>query len=259
MEENVNNSKLIELIDKLKEEKSMEAQNKVISEVLRSRFMCPVILESAPKGGGKIQVGKETKIQFSIIKTKEEKNFLIAFTSEPEVHKWQKQKTQQSIIYTFEDYAMIICNNENIDGFIIDPMGCNLVFTEEMIREIKQNITTESVMEKDTQIQLGVPKDYPEDLVRKLKDLFMNISDVKKAYLLLMTKGEELSYLLVIDAQGNAKQYFNTIATASIPFLNNMPLNFVEANTDLGQKIASDFTPFFDKEAKEDNSTENNE
>ena len=91
MEENVNNSKLIELIDKLKEEKSMEAQNKVISEVLRSRFMCPVILESAPKGGGKIQVGKETKIQFSIIKTKEEKNFLIAFTSEPEVHKWQKQ------------------------------------------------------------------------------------------------------------------------------------------------------------------------
>ena len=31
MEENVNNSKLIELIDKLKEEKSMEAQNKVIS------------------------------------------------------------------------------------------------------------------------------------------------------------------------------------------------------------------------------------
>ena len=96
-------------------------------------------------------------------------------------------------------------------------------------------------------------------IVRKLKDLFMNISDVKKAYLLLMTKGEELSYLLVIDAQGNAKQYFNTIATASIPFLNNMPLNFVEANTDLGQKIASDFTPFFDKEAKEDNSTENNE
>ena len=140
--ENIDNSKLIELIDKLKEEKNMEAQNKVISEVLKSKFICPVILESAPKGGGKIEVGKDTKIQFSIIKTKEGKNFLIAFTSEPEVHKWQKSKIQQSIIYTFEDYAMIVTNNENLEGFVIDPMGCNLVFTKQMIKEIKQNVTT---------------------------------------------------------------------------------------------------------------------
>lgn len=243
--ENIDNSKLIELIDKLKEEKNMEAQNKVISEVLKSKFMCPVILESAPKGGGKIEVGKDTKIQFSIIKTKEGKNFLIAFTSEPEVHKWQKSKIQQSIIYTFEDYAMIVTNNENLEGFVIDPMGCNLVFTKQMIKEIKQNVTKETVMEKDTQIEIGIPKDYPEELANKLKDLFSNISDVKKAYLLLMTKEEELSYLLVIDANGNEKQYFNTIATASIPFLNNMPLNFIEANTDLGQKVAIDFKPFY--------------
>ena len=243
--ENIDNSKLIELIDKLKEEKNMEAQNKVISEVLKSKFMCPVILESAPKGGGKIEVVKDTKIQFSIIKTKEGKNFLIAFTSEPEVHKWQKSKIQQSIIYTFEDYAMIVTNNENLEGFVIDPMGCNLVFTKQMIKEIKQNVTKETVMEKDTQIEIGIPKDYPEELAKKLKDLFSNFSDVKKAYLLLMTKEEELSYLLVIDANGNEKQYFNTIATASIPFLNNMPLNFIEANTDLGQKVAIDFKPFY--------------
>lgn len=246
--ENIDNTKLMELISKLKEEKTMDAQNEVISEILKSKFMCPVILESAPKGGGKIEVGKDTKIQFSIIKTTDGKSFLIAFTSDPEVHKWQKSKVQQSIIYTFEDYAMIVTNNDNIDGFVIDPMGCNLVFTKEMIKEIKQNITKESIMEKDTQIEIGIPKDYPEELVEKLKNLFLNITDIKTAYLLLMTKEEELSYLLVIDANGKEKQYFNTIATAAIPFLNGMPLNFIEANTDLGQKVSSDFTPFYNVE-----------
>ena len=54
MENNVDNKKLIELIEKLKEEKTMEIQNQVISEILKSRFLCPVILEAAPKGGGKI-------------------------------------------------------------------------------------------------------------------------------------------------------------------------------------------------------------
>lgn len=246
--ENIDNTKLIDLINKLKEEKTMEAQNRVISEVLKSKFMCPVTLESAPKGGGKVEIGKDTKIQFSIIKTKEGKNFLMAFTSEPEVHKWQKSNVQQSIIYTFEDYAMIATNNDNLEGFVIDPMGCNIVFTKDMIKEIKQNVTRESVMEKDTQIELGIPKDYPEELVKKIKDVFLNIPEVKKAYLLLMTKQDELSYLLVIDAQGNEKEYFNTIATAAIPFLNNMPLNFIAANTDLGQRISTDFIPFYNVE-----------
>ena len=62
----VDNKKLIELIDKLKEEKSMEVQNQVISEVLKSRFLCPVILESAPKGGGKVDINKDTKIYIKI-------------------------------------------------------------------------------------------------------------------------------------------------------------------------------------------------
>ena len=174
----INNKELIDSINAMKEEKTLEAQNKVITEVLKSRFLCQVILEAAPKGGGRIDINKDTKIQFSIIKTTDGKNYLIAFTSDEEVHKWQTNKVQQSLIYTFEDYAMIATNNETLDGFIIDPKGCNLVFTKEMIKEIKASITRESVVEKDTQVELGIPKDYPTELVEKLKDLFANMSDV---------------------------------------------------------------------------------
>lgn len=243
--EKLDNTSLIKAINKMKEEKTMEAQNDVITEVLRAKFMCPVILSSAPKGGGKIEIDKNTKIQFSVVKTTDGRNFLIAFTSEDEVNKWQKSKVQQSIVYTFEDYAMIATNNDNLEGFVIDPNGCNIAFTKEMIKEIKSSITRESVVEKDTQVELGIPKDYPDELVKKLKDLFLNIPDVKKAYLLLMTKEEELSYLLILDAQGNEKEYFNTIASAAIPFLNKMPLNLLAANSDFGKNAIVDFEPFY--------------
>lgn len=246
--ENIDNTYLIELIQKLKEEKTMEVQNQVISEVLKSKFMCPVVLDNAPKGGGKIEINKDTKIQFSIIKTQDGKNYLMAFTSDPEVHKWQKTKVQQSIIYTFEDYAKIVTSNDNLAGFVIDPMGCNIVFTADMIKEIKNNITKETVVEKDTEVQLGIPKDHPEELANKLKDVFRNIEEVKEAYLLLMTNKDELSYLIILDADGKEKEYFNTIASAAIPFLNKMPLNMLSANTEFGQTAKKDFEPFYIKE-----------
>ena len=244
----INNKELIDSINTMKEEKTLEAQNKVITEVLKSRFLCPVILEAAPKGGGRIDINKDTKIQFSIIKTTDGKNYLIAFTSDEEVHKWQTNKVQQSLIYTFEDYAMIATNNETLDGFIIDPKGCNLVFTKEMMKEIKASITRESVVEKDTQVELGIPKDYPTELVEKLKDLFANMSDVKKAYLQLMVKDEAMSYLVLIDADGKEKELFNTIASAAIPFLKGMPLNLAPLNTEFGQKAIENFEPFYVKE-----------
>lgn len=244
----INNKELINSINVMKEEKTLEAQNKVITEVLKAKFLCPVILESAPKGGGRIDINKDTKIQFSIIKTTDGKNYLIAFTSDEEVHKWQTNKVQQSIIYTFEDYAMIATNNENLEGFIIDPKGCNLVFTKEMIKEIKASITRESVVEKDTQVELGIPKDYPTELVDKLKDLFANISDIKRAYLQLMVKDEAMSYLVLVDADGKEKEHFNTIASAAIPFLKGMPLNLAPLNTEFGQKAIENFEPFYVKE-----------
>lgn len=247
----INNKELIELIEKMKEEKTVEAQNKVISQVLKSKFLCPVILEEAPKGGGRIEITPNTKIQFSIIKTTDNKNYLIAFTSDEESIKWQSQNkmnVSQSLIYTFEDYAMIATNNESLNGFIIDPKGCNLVFTEDMIKQIKAGITRESTVEKDTQVQLGIPKEYPTELVEKLKDLFNNLGVIKKAYLQLMIKNEEKSYLILIDADGNEKEHFNTIASAAIPFLNGLPLNMAPLNTEFGQMAVENFEPFYVKE-----------
>ncbi len=243
----INNTKLVELIEKMKEEKSVESQNKVIAEILKSRFLCPIIIDKSLPKNGKVEIKKDTKIQFSIIKTNENKNYLMAFTSEPEVHKWQKEKAQQSIVYTFEDYAMIVTNNSNLEGFVIDPMGANLVFNREMISQIKANLTHETTMKKDTQIELAALREYPEDLLKKLEDLFNNLGKINTAYLVNMKQDDQVSYLLTIDADGNEKEYFNTIASAIIPFINGMPLSLVTIDSEIGKQVESHFKPIYEK------------
>lgn len=243
----INNTKLTELINKMKEEKSVEAQNEVISETLKSRFLCPIIIDSSLPKNGKVEIKKDTKIQFSIIRTNDNKSYLMAFTSEPEVHKWQKGKTQQSIVYTFEDYAMIVENNSNLEGFVIDPMGANLLFNKEMISQIKSNLTHETTMKKDTQVELAPIQEYPEDLLKKLEDLFNNLGEINRAYLLNMKEDDQISYLLTIDADGKEKEHFNTIASAIIPFINGMPLSMVTIDSEVGKQVESHFKPIYEK------------
>ena len=244
----VDNRKLIELINIMREEKTLQAQNVVISEILKSHFFCPVVIQGAPQGGGTINITKDTQVSFLTIEGTDNKKYLLAFTSEEELLKWKKQDKQQSIIYTFEDYAMIVTNNSNIDGFAIDPYGSNIMFNEEMIKGIKSSITNENVMEKDTEVLLGIPGEYPEDLVKKLKDYFKNINDITKAYLLLMVKDDKKNYLVVIEGNGDVKEYFSSIATAAMPFLDGMPLNLTPYDTDFGRNAIKEIEPFYIKE-----------
>lgn len=242
----INNEKLIEIINKMKEEQTQESQNEVIHEVLKSQFMCPVILPDAPRGGGKININRNSKVQFSIIKTNDDKNFLIAFTSDDEVKKWIPQgSTQQSLIYSFADYAQVVLNNDGLEGFILDPRGVNLVFTKEMISQISGGITTKSDLKAGTEIQLSMPAAFPENLIEKACDIFRNIPDVSKAFMLSMKQDGKESYLLVLDANGNEETHLNRIVTAILPFVGNMPISVVPFATDLGRAVAEKFDPMY--------------
>ena len=240
----LDNKGLVELIEKMKEEKTQELQNKVVSEVLKSRFLCPVVIPDAPHGNGKIQITKDTKIQFSIIKTTDDKNFLIAFTSDEEVHKWQKEQTQQSIIYTFEDYAKIVVGNDHLDGFIIDPHGVNLVFTQNLIEQIKSSVVRQETIAANTQIEVSRFSTYPEGLVLKLQDMLINNPIVKKGYLLLMKQDNLNSALVILDCPEDNK-FFGDIATGLIPFLSGISISIIPMSSDLGQKISEKFEPIY--------------
>ena len=55
----INNKELMNAIEIMKQEKTPQSQNRVIAEILKAKFMCPVILQDVPKGGGKINITKD--------------------------------------------------------------------------------------------------------------------------------------------------------------------------------------------------------
>lgn len=245
----LNNNELVNSIKEMKETKSDESQIKVITGIRKAKFLCPVVIEDVPSGSQKINITKDTKVQFSIIKANDGKNYLLAFTSEQEIHKWQATQKQQTLIYTFEDYSHIILNNPLIDGFVIDPKGENLVLSEDTIKAIRDNITKEVEIEKDTEVELGIPANYPEDLVSKLKDCLRNIEECKKAYLLLVKQnGNNAGYLLVVDAGEKTKDYFTQISSALAPYLEGMGLSMTVFDSEVGKSVSEHFEPLYVKE-----------
>lgn len=248
--EEIDNTKLVELIKKMKEEKTQESQREFVSQMLKSRFYCPVIFANAPKGGGKVKIDKETKIQFNIIQATDGSSYLIAFTSEAEINKWQKSQMQQSIIYTFEDYSTIVLGQNNINGFIIDPKGENIIINRKVIEQVRSALTTEETLDKETEIELRTVSNASQDLKDKLYDTLSSIDEVSKAYFLVMKENEKETYLIAFLANGNEKEYYNKIASAAIPFLNGVGLSFMPLGTELGKQIEEKFEPFYNKEEK---------
>jgi hypothetical protein len=78
------------------------------------------------------------------------------------------------------------------------------------------------VVEKETQVQIGQPANYPTDLVNSLKILFLTKPTVKKAYLGWIfnpSSGEPPHYLFALDIEGETQSITNEAGFTAKQFL----------------------------------------
>ena len=134
--------------------------------------------------------------------------------------------------------------NDHLDGFIIDPHGVNLVFTQNLIEQIKSSVVRQETIAANTQIEVSRFSTYPEGLVQKLQDMLINNPIVKKGYLLLMKQDNLNSALVILDCPEDNK-LFGDIATGLIPFLSGISISIIPMSSDLGQKISEKFEPIY--------------
>ena len=180
--------------------------------------------------------------------------YFLAFSSFMEMAKWRENANVPSIVVTFDDYAGILKkakDDDSIAGFVIDPFGVNLVFTKEQalaIKEIKDkhDANVKKVKEGD-EVFIGEPMEYPAALVEAIKTYLDGQVTVKKAYLQLMCRGEDESYVVVLDCENHNQKVFEDIAEVARPHLGAKPMDLVGIGTELGSKIAEKTKPFFEK------------
>ncbi|MDL2301155.1 SseB family protein [Lachnospiraceae bacterium OttesenSCG-928-D06] len=136
MNKTVSNPMLVGAIALLKAENTPEHNKLFTEEMLKSQFLSPVIITPAPTVDeeGKMQLTKESKIQFPMLSAKDGKNYFMAFSDKEEFESWAKGKETQSCALQFEEYAaMVMREDTNAGGFVINPFGGNLIVSKENI------------------------------------------------------------------------------------------------------------------------------
>lgn len=247
----VTNPDLIAVMEKLKTEVGNESQAEFIKELEKAHFLAPVNITPPPEGGdetGKTVLKQETLIQFQMITDNDGKSFFLVFTDWFELKKWQDKPNQQTLIITFDDVcAMVLKDTDKSSGFVINPFGQNILLRKPHIRMIKGQASAQKhTVERDTKVMIGEPKEYPRDLTDALKNHLKTVKEVKKAYLMLMVKDNEQSFLIVVDFRGDHKSTFDGIAAAAAPHLKQGQfIDMVPANESFGQSAIKGKKPFY--------------
>ncbi len=126
---------------------------------------------------------------------------------------------------------------------------------EALLAEGVSRLATPMVVEKDMQVLLGQPSNYPNAMVTSLTTLLAKHSNVKAAYLALMHNPsvDEKPHLIVgIEAEGdfeNVIREAGTVAADTAP--NGEPVDLirvVRGESGVGQYFLEEVKPFYERE-----------
>lgn len=252
----VTNPELVEAMAAAAADNRAETRSAMIEAMMEAHLLSPVSIDPPPvtaeDGTTSFQAG--TKIAYPVLETQDGRQFLPAFTDWEELRKWQNNAGQQTIISTFDDLAGMVLNPDSFAvGFVLNPFGQNVTFDRELIASLKeqkalreQGISQQQV-EKETPVRLGQPKDYPQAMVEAVRAHLAERPEVRGAWLQLMEKEGEESYLMVVDFTGDVSEVFGGIAQAARSHLKGMCLDMVPLDTPFGRDATENVAPFFQK------------
>lgn len=231
-------------------------EGQMLDEVIHARYLLPMQLKqkdpAEPNEQGVMTVGEGTTIEFGVLGAEGGTKWLPAFTDWNEFEKVYDKTMWSSNIASFDDLLSI---SENMSGIVINCRGIPLQIDENNKKRIEQyrsedgqsdhSSVKQVTLEKDTEVLLGAPKEYPEQMLEAVKAYMKKQKGIRKAYLRLMVMGQEQSYLLIVDFEGNREEVFGGIAEAANSHLNGMLLNMVELD-DWAHHV-KDVEPFYKK------------
>ncbi|GLB32533.1 enhanced serine sensitivity protein SseB [Lacrimispora amygdalina] len=235
--------------------RDMEAN--MFKEIYNAKYLMPLDtskmnMEKTNADNGECVVKEKSIMQFPLITNSEDKSFYPFFTDWNEFRRFDKEQKFSGNIATFEDIKYFI---DKADGISINPYGVNITLTKDMLNVIEsaaegslQNtVIKEQVAEKESKVMLGEPAEYPQKMIDEICKYLKTNKNVNAAYLRLMVKDNEQSYLIVVDFSGDKNVVFSSIANAGVPFSNGKYLDLVPLSSGFGKEAVENIIPFYKK------------
>ena len=171
------------------------------------------------------------------------------YTDWPALKQWRNIPNEQTLITSYDDISHMVLKEQKTAGFVINPYSHNIPVRRDLILYLNALIATKWTTDVETTIHLDLPSNEPVALKEAVTEYLKTQKNVTGIWLVLMEKSGEFSFLIVIDFVGDRDATFNGIASAAVPKLREGELiDIVPSDSDLGQKVISDYPPFYKRE-----------
>ncbi|PWM46603.1 MAG: hypothetical protein DBX47_02150 [Clostridiales bacterium] len=241
----------IEILHEKNDSKALLSVFNLLSQFAQegAQFIVPINVKEEKTENLAPEQGKKDKMNFTLctVTTSEKGVYFPAFTTKDESSKGQDSSTITLPIIQLFDFTL---KQPSVDGIILNPFGASLILNKEMISDLASDIQDNSSVqefeaEKDVPVKYGIPNPHPEKLTEVAADVMRGMADVLSAYLLTAKRGEETSYLMIVDADtSDLKTLFAKIYNVC-GYYSDIPIDFVPLEP--FRKIVSKIQPFYIK------------
>ena len=235
----IDNTRLVKLMDRAKKDHNQKRKEDLLEQLKKAQFLSPVSdPESTAQDKG---VQREETMEFISIGDIHDNWYLPVFTDWEELYKWKRRETK-AIVLSLKDYLPVIQNNKDLHGLVINPFGQNIVINKAILQQL-------SLAGQESHVMIGVPKKYPDKLVKAVREKLSNIPFVNSAYLLWMARENgEQGYLMILDAPGHEQEAFQTVGKLAKEYLEEGEMmDFLSLESQLSNDAVNGQTPFYSK------------
>ena len=258
------NGELIKAMEALKINENKETQTALIENALKARFFAPVDVIDADgnpvKGTGKVSIPKDAKFNFKLIQNAKGEQYFIVFTDIDEFMKWSKSPRVNTIVVVFPQIAQLAAQKSDaISGFVINPMGQNIIFSQEAISNLLEAMKTVAEREKarreagvqQVKLMFGKPQNIPDAVYGAFRKKLAKIPEVKEAYFCMMKQGEQEYYLFTLDIDADndkSREIGDSVCDSAKLFLTKYPIMAAPVDSPFGEGAKKVDQPFYTKE-----------
>ena len=141
--------------------------------------------------------------------------------------------------------VMALREGYDCGGFLINPMSHDFFMPGKILAHASGRAMPYTVQEETT-VTLGEPREYPQALVDGVKARLKQLREVKRAWLRLMVKDGEQSYLIVLEHTGSRETVSQAVGQAASPHLGNgIIVDIVTTEENFGVNAVKNVAPFY--------------
>lgn len=217
----------------------------LFTEIFRGEYIIPVDSKNIKlsEGTGKnFNISDDSKIAFPVLEHGDGKKYYPFFTDWNEYRKFDRNTQYTIMAAGFKDMEKFV---SKADGIVINPFGVNIIINYDMLSTISE--ASKEMSKTLSQVSVGDPKVYPLEMVRKISEKLWDKDYIDAAYLKIMLKNREQSYLVALEGKlpEKAENLYNEIAENALPSANDIPIDFIDYSSDFAKRAFKNSEPFY--------------